>query len=105
MKTCITMKPSVEAHGAGPQETDAPYTIEVDMKYYNESSTVEVIVKGKADGNTIGGFLIEAREEGKMKPLGRFTDIPEKTDHLDCTGTEFGANAAEHMVSTYTYMQ
>ena len=99
------MTPSVDAHGADPQKTDAPYTIEVDMKYYNENSTVEVIVNGKADDNTIGGFLIEAREEGKMKPLGRFTDIPEKTDYLDCTGSEFGANAAEHKVSTYTYMQ
>ena len=105
MKTCITMTPSVAAHGADPQKTDAPYTIEVDMKYYNENSTVEVIVNGKTDSDTIGGFLIEAREEGKMKPLGRFTDIPATTDHLDCTGTEFGANAAEHMVSTYTYMQ
>ena len=81
--TCRTMMPSVAKHGAA-QGSTAPYVIQVDKKYYSQDSTVKVTVNVTED-TTIGGFLIEAREEGKDKPLGNFNMIPPKTKHLDCT--------------------
>ena len=92
--TCKTMRPSVAKHGAA-QGTTAPYVIEVDKKYYSQDSTVKVTVNVTED-TTIGGFLIEAREEGKDKPLGNFNMIPPKTKHLDCT-----SSGAETMVRMY----
>ena len=80
--TCITMSP--KHAGAAAQGATAPYVIEVDKKYYSQDSTVKVTVNVTED-TTIGGFLIEAREEGKDKPLGNFNMIPPKTKHLDCT--------------------
>jgi hypothetical protein len=60
------------------------YVIQVDKTYYSQNGTVKVYIK--VCGNTeIGGFLIEAREEGKAIPLGNFSEIPETTKHLDCT--------------------
>jgi hypothetical protein len=80
--TCITMRPNHA--GAFAQSATPPYVIEVDKKYYSQDSTVKVTVNVTED-TTIGGFLIEAREEGKDKPLGNFNMIPPKTKHLDCT--------------------
>ncbi|CAB3989928.1 Hypothetical predicted protein [Paramuricea clavata] len=83
--TCITMMPSVGKHGPA-QDTMAPYVIQVDKTYYSENGTVKVYIK--VCGNTvIGGFLIEAREEGKAIPLGNFSKIPQKTKHLNCTSS------------------
>ena len=82
--TCITMAPSVAKHGAAAQNTMAPYVIQVDKTYYSQDGAVKVYIK--VSGNTtIGGFLIEAREEGQTIPLGNFSKIPETTKHLDCT--------------------
>ncbi len=95
--TCITMRPSVAKHGAA-QGTTAPYVIQVDKKYYSQNSTVKVTVNVTED-TTIGGFLIEAREEGKDKPLGSFNMIPPNTKSLDCTS--FGAETTvriQHML-------
>ena len=87
--TCTTMAPSVAQHGAGPQTTNAPYMIQADKAYYNQSSKITVTVKGIGNA-TIRGILIQARNMGKDKPLGKFTMIPQKTKYLDCTGS-YGA--------------
>ena len=83
---CTTMQPSPRAHGSA-QTSEAPYVIHVDKSYYANSGNGTVKVYVKACGERkIGGFLIQARENGKNVPLGNFTTIPQRAKYLDCTG-------------------
>ena len=97
--TCKTMAPNVASHGAGPQTTDPPYMIQTDKTYYNQSSNITVTVKATGSA-TIKGILIQAREMGKEKPLGRFTMIPPMTKNLDCT-----PSGAENKLGAVTHSQ
>ena len=98
-ETCKTMAPNAQSHGE-PQETDPPCMIQVDKAYYNESSNITVTVKANMSA-TIRGILIQAREVGKDKALGRFTKIPSMTKHLDCKsfGAENERGAVTHSQS------
>ena len=91
-EVCKTMAPDVNRHEAVPQDSTPPYMIHVDKQYYNESSKIKVTVNATG-GATIKGILIQARNIGKDKPLGRFTMIPQMTKYLDCTSYD-----AEHEV-------
>ncbi|XP_031636846.1 putative defense protein Hdd11 [Contarinia nasturtii] len=85
----------IPQHHVEPQKSDAPYKFILNEHQYKAGQSVNFEIKGNAAGDTIKGFLIQARIGDK--PVGKF-EIPMKSKKyaqlLNCSGGS--GNALTH---------
>lgn len=81
---CGDMTPQ---HHVDPQQSEAPYKLilSTDKLSADQNESVDVKIQGNGAGNTIKGFMIQARINNK--PVGQFTVKSKKHSQLlNCSG-------------------
>lgn len=81
---CADMTPQ---HHVDPQESEAPYklTLSNDKLRADQGESVDLKIQGNSAGNTIKGFMVQARIGDK--PVGKFTVKSKKHSQLlNCSG-------------------
>lgn len=81
---CVDMTPQ---HHTDPQPSEPPYKLILsnDKLRADKSESVDLKIQGNGAGNTIKGFMIQARVDGK--PVGNFTVKSKKhAQLLNCFG-------------------
>lgn len=75
---CDNMVPQ---HQVAPQSSEAPYKLTLSKSSLTAGSDerVHIKVQGNSGGNTIKGFMIQGRIDGK--PVGKFI-LPQKSKHV-----------------------
>lgn len=79
---CADMTPQ---HHVDPQVSEAPYKLILSSDKLTADQTVDIKIQGNSAGDTIKGFMIQARIGDK--PVGQFTVKSKKHSQLlDCLG-------------------
>ena len=77
--TCENMTP---LHGSPQQLQASPFKVKVNTNYYALGG--RVIVTVRSSGARFMGLMLQAREKGKVIPVGTFFDLPSNTQNLGC---------------------
>lgn len=81
-QACINMTPQ---HHVDPQLSEAPYNLILSSDKLTSGQSVDIKIQGKSAGDTIKGFMIQARIGDK--PVGQFTVKSKKHSQLlNCLG-------------------
>lgn len=77
-QACKNMVPQ---HQVAPQTSEAPYklTLSKDKLTAGSDEPIHIKVQGNSGGNTIKGFMIQGRIDGK--PVGKFV-LPKKSKYV-----------------------
>lgn len=79
----------IPQHHVDPQNSKAPYSLDLSSRQLKSdgSDPVSVVLKGKSSGDTIKGFLLQARVDGSDDAVGTWTIKSTKyAQLLNCPG-------------------
>lgn len=80
---CDSMMP---AHHTDPQSSASPYRLTVSTNQARNGEAVTITIDGATPANTIKGYLVQARQNGKVVGWFDATGEPKYAQTIDCDG-------------------